>query len=90
LLLILPCCLVAAACDPQPDQQAVRDAQRSCREAKDQAEYVAGLRKSLRQEPNLPQEIQDAVEEACAANDAIAKGRHDGAGDIAEAAVRAN
>lgn len=90
LLLILLGCLATACAEPEPDQQTVQDAHRSCREAKDQAEYVEGLRKSLRQEPYLPQDIQDAVDEACAANDAISKGQHDEAADIAEAAVRAN
>jgi hypothetical protein len=90
VLLLLTCCLVVACGEAEPDQQTVREAQKSCREAKDHAEYVAGLRKSLRQEPYLPQDIQDAVEEACAANDAIAKGQRDEAADIAEAAVRAN
>jgi hypothetical protein len=73
-LLIAVASLGATACtDSETEQRAdlVWDAKRSCREAKDQAEYIAGLRKSLDQRPYVPADIEQAVDEACAANEAL-------------------
>lgn len=77
VLLIIFACVAAVACDEVEDENlvgVVREARASCREAKNNAEYVAGLRKSLRQEPTLPADINGSTEEVCRVSDAIVQG----------------
>jgi len=81
--LLIVACLAVSACSDAATQIA-RDAGKDCREARDRAEYVAGLRKSFGQQPALPDDIRKTVDELCSL------APPDEAEAIAEAAIRAN
>lgn len=72
-LLILAGLLALGSCSETDDPvETARDARKACREAQDKAEQLAGLRKSLNEAPAIPDDIRQAVDDACEASAALA------------------